>query len=254
MHQMIKPLLLCGCCLTLAWPVFAEKPSTEVLKSDAPAPTMDPGDLLRKIQALDAADDSSRAADITMQQKQTGSSKSAGGGMQGPTVITARDTDFQEKQHIAVFTNKVVVNNASFSLLCDKMTAYLAHKSPAEKAAPKPATPPPAAKGKVGAMAGPDNDALEKAVAEGAVQVSQDKMDDSGNITHSVGHGKKAVYEKSTGTIALMGMPDVQQGDNLCVATAESTIIYMYRDGRMWADGPHKITIKEGQQQKQPGQ
>ncbi len=256
---MTKSLLLIGCGIALALPVLAEKPAPmpELPKTDAPPPTMDEGDLLRKILDLDMVQDTSHDADPNA-QKNASSSKA---GQQGPTVILAQDTDFQEKLHVAVFTRNVVVNNASFNLLCDKLTAYMAHKTPAEKAAAAAAkiaaTPTPTPGGKKSMMpAGGDNDALERAVAEGSVQISQDKMDDSGNITHSVGHGKKAVYEKATGTITLTGMPDVQQGDNLCVATSESTVIYMFRDGRTRADGPHKITIKEGQQdpKKQAGQ
>jgi lipopolysaccharide export system protein LptA len=161
------------------------------------------------------------------------------------------DTDFQQKQHVAIFTTNVVVNNETFNLVCDKLTAYLHHGESAKPdgsgSAPSPATPPPAApaSGRNKMPLPQQSGALDRAVAEGACQITQDKVDDSGNITHSVGHGKIITYDAASGIVKLFGKPDVQQGDNLCVATDDSTYMVMDRSGHMEAFGPHRTLIKE---------
>jgi hypothetical protein len=135
--------------------------------------------------------------------------------------------------------------------------------SPSAKAATptgKAATPAGKASTKAGAASTPGSTApggkkdddkagaaskLDKAIAEGNVVITQDKVDADGNVTHSTGHGMKAVYDSSTGDITLSGRPDTSQGINTIEATDDSTIIIMNREGRMHADGPHKVTIRD---------
>src|SRR5258707_436854 len=72
-------------------------------------------------------------------------------------------------------------------------------------ATPAPATPAPNAK--PGDAPPPKSGGLEKADAEAdagnIVTVSQDKKEVDGTITKSIGHGKKAHYDATTGDIIL---------------------------------------------------
>jgi lipopolysaccharide export system protein LptA len=189
----------------------------------------------------------------------------------GETEITAKEAAFDQKTHQAIFMKDVVVINPEFEVRSDKLTVFMHHDvaapaaagaAPAEGApAATPAASPqptktggPAAAAKSTKKAGTPPDApaprkssggLERAIAEGSVVITQDKVDAEGNVTHSVGHARKAVYEADTGDITLTGRPDVSQGINTLEATEDWTIITLNRDGRMHANGPHKSTIRD---------
>jgi lipopolysaccharide export system protein LptA len=190
---------------------------------------------------------------------------------QDQTEITAKEATFDSKTHQAVFIKDVVVVNPQFTVTADKVTAFMKQSdnpaipgaAPAAGATPA-ATPAAAAKAggpaasaksakKGGASTAAAGDApekgksggLERAIAEGNVVITQDKTDEDGNVTHSVGHGRKAVYEAATGDITLTGHPDVAQGINSLEATEDSTIIILNREGRMKAIGPHKSIIRD---------
>ena len=98
-----------------------------------------------------------------------------------------------------------------------------------------------------------DKSGLDKALAEGNVVITQDKVDEEGKVTHNVGHGKTAFYESSTGNVTLKGKPDVQQGINTCVSLSEDTIIIMNRDGHFHSIGPTKNIIREATATPAPG-
>lgn len=186
------------------------------------------------------------------------------GSTPGQTEITSEEGAFDQKTHQAIFTIKVFVRNPDFTLSCDKLTAYMKHDE--EKSKPGGATPAlgaPAAPARLGppiveanganvtgkpakgdAGSGPAG-GLDRAIAESNVEIIQDKVADDGSISHNVGHGKKAIYESSTGNVTLYGMPDVQQGINSCVALDEKTIIILNRDGHMTTIGPTKNIIRE---------
>ena len=231
---MSKPLLIAGCALVV---LFARTPRTGAEEKPGEIDTLK---IYKDIESIDPLDGSLKA-------NPNGAKKSAGGkapGSQdqpdGPTVIHATDSEYMEQIHQAVFEHFVVVNNASFNVVCDKLTAFLHHedaaKAPVKRdaATPAPATPASAQAGaKNAAASGPNTSALDKAIAEGSVEVTQDKVDDSGSTKHSVGHGKKMIYEVATGKVTLYGKPDLQQGDELCVALAESTVMVLHRDGQM---------------------
>ena len=183
----------------------------------------------------------------------------------GPTEITALEATFDNKTHQAVFIGKVVVKDPEFNVSCDKLTAYLKHEekreanapasggattTPTAPAKPKPATPRPATSAANSEEGPPKSGArkgggLERAIAEGSVMITQDKVEADGSVTKSVGRAKKAVYEASTGDIILTGRPQVQQGMSSIVSTDESTVITLNRDGRMTTKGPHKTTLVE---------
>ena len=156
----------------------------------------------------------------------------------GPTEITAFEATFDNKTHQAVFTHQVVVNDPEFNVTCDKLVAYLRHDedatepaAPARKPADAKAAPPPRKGG------------LERATAIGNVVISQDKFDEKGNATPNIGRGKIVEYDAQTGRIVLRGKPVVKQGMNMCVATAEDTVITLTRDRNMEVVGAHRTVI-----------
>jgi lipopolysaccharide export system protein LptA len=169
----------------------------------------------------------------------------------GPTEIVALEATFDQKTHMAVFTGDVVVTDPEFNVQSDKLTAYLKHDDdkPAADAPPgrlrAPGAPAEAKSGKPAKK----SSGLEKAVAEAnpgnVVTVTQEKKELDGTVNHSIGHGKKVVFDSVTGDITLTGRPDVQQGLNTCVASDENTVMVLNRDGHMRVNGPHKTVIRD---------
>jgi len=163
----------------------------------------------------------------------------------GPTEITSGEATFDQKAHIAIFMIDVVVKDPEFNVVCDKLTAHLKHEEPAKpggKATPRPVLAKPGETPKKTGGGG-----LERAVAEmnpgGRVEITQDKLEANGTITHSIGHGTKADYNATTGDIVLTGRPDVKKGTDWVIATDDSTVITLNRDGHMSTKGPTKTVI-----------
>ena len=166
----------------------------------------------------------------------------------GPTEIDALEATFDQKANEAVFIGEVVVKDPEFNVKCDKLTAHLksAEKPKAAAEAPGPKPPkvatPALANGKKKGSGG-----LQRAVAEASagnrVTISQSKTDPDGTVQHSVGQADKATYDGVTGDIELTGKPEIQQGINLVIATAQGTVMTLNRDGHMKAKGPHKTII-----------
>ena len=170
----------------------------------------------------------------------------------GPTEITSGEATFDQKAHIAVFLTDVEVKDPEFNVTCDKLTAHLKHDD--AKPGPNGAKPPPkpVAVGPKPRPGDPDpakksGGGLESADAEmnpgGRVTITQDKKEADGTITHSIGHGTKAHYNAITGDIQLTGRPDVKKGTDWVIATDDSTVITLNRDGRMSTKGPTKTVI-----------
>lgn len=186
---------------------------------------------------------------------------------QGPTIIDSDQMDYDEKTRIAIFTGDdygVLVKDPSFTVYCDKLTAHM-RKAGAAPAAPgpgpkKPATPAPTpAAGGTAAAASSRSSGLESALAEGTpdrpVVVVQDKPAANGEeAQHNVGIALKADYNADTGDVKLTGWPRVSQGINTQIATAESTIMIMNKDGHtMKTIGPSHTVIQEQDQSKKSG-
>ena len=174
------------------------------------------------------------------------------------TEITSNNATFNNKTHIAIFIDDVVVKNPDFNVTCDKLTAYLLHDDepakPGEKATPKPATPAPTPSANGTEKAGdtppkPKKGGLEKAHAEPKagekVIVTQDKKEADGSITHSIGKGEHADYNAITGEITLTGWPEVKQGINSGISQEAGAVIIMTRDGKMRTTGRVKWLIQD---------
>lgn len=165
----------------------------------------------------------------------------------GQTEITALEATFDQKTREAVFIGQVVVKDPEFTVACDRLTAFLKKQNEAKE---KPAAnPPPAAKPANGTKAENKGGGLEKAVAESnegnEVVITQEKLEPDGNVTLNIGRARKTTYDAATGDIILTGSPSVQQGINTCVATDDSTIMTLNRNGRMKVKGPHRNVIKD---------
>ena len=187
----------------------------------------------------------------------SGSPKTAPGKKTNPAPVAEKkateitctgETTFDAKAGVAVFIKDVKVNDPQFSLVADKLTAYL-KKTPKEpvksgtSATPTPTpTPAPAAKPEEGTSPA---SGLDRAVAEGNVTIIQDKVDEkTGELTHYIGKGAKADYNAKTGEMTLSGWPQIQQGLNNQVATEEGTIMIMTSDGHLMTHGPTKTVIQ----------
>jgi lipopolysaccharide export system protein LptA len=169
----------------------------------------------------------------------------------GRTEITADETTFDPETHVATFRQNVVLKDPGFNVVCDKLMAYLKHdQSPklGTKTA-RNAQRESSAQAQSGSAHPADDPhrTLDKAVAEmnpgGRLEITQDKVETDGSVTHSIGHGSKAVYNAITGTTVLTGMPDATKGTDTVVATDEKTVITLMRDGGMSTLGPHKVVI-----------
>ena len=165
------------------------------------------------------------------------------------------ETLFDGKAATAVFIKNVKIVDPQFTLTADKLTAYLKKpsKAPAvpvipgagtptpEPTAPTAtATPAPKPQGKAdGGASG-----LEKAVAEGHVVIIQERTDDKGEVVRYIGRAAKAEYVSDKGEMTLSGWPQIQQGFNNQVATEESTVMIMDRDGHLHTKGSSMTVIK----------
>lgn len=167
----------------------------------------------------------------------------------GPTQIDALDATFDQKKNEAVFIGDVKVRDPEFNVDCDKLTALL---KGAEKEKPKPDAAAPGTKPATPAAPAlpvkkKGGSGLHKAVAEAnpgnRVTIIQEKLQPDGTMQRSVGTAERATYDAVTGDIVLAGKPEIQQGINLVLATAQETVMTLNRDGRMKAKGPHRTVI-----------
>ena len=83
------------------------------------------------------------------------------------------------------------------------------------------------------AMSGGSN--IEIAYARGRKVVLEKKNPD-GKI--QIGQCREAVYDADTGDLILKDWPQVQDGNNLVIATAQHTVITIAGDGSLNLDGP----------------
>jgi lipopolysaccharide export system protein LptA len=159
-------------------------------------------------------------------------------------ITCSGETLFDVKAGVATFIKEVKIADPQFALSSDKLIVYLkktekAEVKPDAKPAPEPVPTP-----KADAPASPAS-GLERAVAEGNVIITQDKVDEkTGEITHYIGKGAKADYNAITGEMTLTGWPQIQQGLNNQVATEEGTVMIMNKDGHLRTVGRSKTVIQ----------
>ncbi|MEI6071548.1 MAG: LptA/OstA family protein [Verrucomicrobiae bacterium] len=134
------------------------------------------------------------------------------------TEITAnKEATFDNAASIAEFDGRVVVRDPQFTLSCDHLKVTLSK----------------ARKG------------IEVAEATGHVVIVQENTDKSGKANNAIGHAESATYIPATGEITLKGWPSVQQGMNNQVATEQSTVMVLCRNGKSRTLGASKTVIAE---------
>jgi lipopolysaccharide export system protein LptA len=158
----------------------------------------------------------------------------------GPTEITAREAMFDNTQHLATFNGDVFVRDPEFGLSAERLTIAL--KKPAAPSAANADSKPKAT--------GEQGSGIEKAIAEGSVIITQDKVDAAGKVQHYTGQAKRAVFDNATGTLTLYGWPKISEsiGGNVSKQTLsleESCVIILNRSGKMDVKGYHKTTIQD---------
>jgi len=135
------------------------------------------------------------------------------------TEIYADEASFDSGKNMGIFTGNVKVFDPRFNLQSDKLTVYL-HKG--------------------------QDQGLERAIAEGNVGVVRDKPDPNGGPpSHAVGRSEHAVYTADDGSVQLTGMPKVQQGPNMHIATSAQTVMVIDQDGHLNTHGPSRTEIRQ---------
>ena len=147
-------------------------------------------------------------------------------GLKGPatngpvtTQIEADDAFFDSNKNVGIFSGHVKVADPRFTLQSEKLTVYIT-------------------KGQ--------NQALEKAIAEGNVAVVRDRPDPNGGPpTRAVGRSDKATYLATTGDVELRGTPRVQEGLNTHIATSPETVMVVNQNGQLTTHGPSRTEIRQ---------
>ena len=140
---------------------------------------------------------------------------------EGPitTEIYAEEAYFDSSKNIGVFTGNVKVIDPRFNMQSDKLTVYL-HRG--------------------------EDQGLDKAVAEGNVGIVRDRPNpEGGPPDRAIGRAEHVVYTTSDGNAELTGMPKVQQGTNLHIATSPQTVMIITQDGQLTTHGPSRTEIRQ---------
>ena len=148
---------------------------------------------------------------------------------EGPitTEIYADEASFDSTKNMGVFTGHVKVIDPRFNLQSDKLTVYL-HRG--------------------------EDQGLQKAIADGNVGVVRDRADPNGGPpTHAVGRCEHAVYTSADGNVELTGMPKVQQGLNMHIATSAETVMVINQDGHLNTHGPSRTEIRQEPKEEKAG-
>ena len=148
---------------------------------------------------------------------------------EGPitTEIYAEEASFDSNKNVGIFTGHVKVVDPRFNIQSDKLTVYLR-------------------KG--------EDQGLEKAIADGNVGIVRDRPDPNGGPpTRAVGRSERAIYTAPDGNVELTGMPRVQQGMNLHIATSSETVMIINQDGQLNTHGPSRTEIREEPKAGKPG-
>jgi len=139
------------------------------------------------------------------------------------TEIYADEAFFDSTKNIGIFSGRVKVTDPRFNLQSDKLTVFIT-------------------KGQ--------NQALEKAIAEGNVGLIRDRPDPNGGPpTRAIGRADKATYTAATGNVELRGRPRVEEGLNMHVATSPDTVMVINQNSQLTTHGPSRTEIRQ-----QPGE
>lgn len=134
------------------------------------------------------------------------------------TEITAnKEATFDNAASVAEFIGRVMVRDPQFTLTCDRLKVTLSKTR----------------KG------------MEVAEAIGNVVIIQENTEKSGQTTKAIGRAGEATYVPASGEVTLKNWPSVQQGMNNQVATEESTVMVLNRNGKSRTTGGSKTVITD---------
>ncbi len=134
------------------------------------------------------------------------------------TEITAnKEATFDNAASVAEFVGRVVVRDPQFTLTCDRLKVTLSK----------------------------NRKGMEVAEAIGNVVIVQENTEKSGQTTKAIGRSGLATYIPATGEVTLRNWPSVQQGMNNQVATEESTVMVLNRNGKSRTVGGSKTVITD---------
>jgi len=134
------------------------------------------------------------------------------------TEITAsKEATFDNKSSIAEFTGDVVVHDPQFTLTCDRLKVTLSK----------------------------NRKGMEIAEATGHVIIIQENTDSKGQANKAIGHAGAATYVPASGEVTLRIWCSIQQGINNQVATEESTVMILNRNGTSRTKGGSKTMITD---------
>ena len=144
------------------------------------------------------------------------------------TEIYADEAFFDSTKNKGIFSGRVKVTDPRFNLQSEKLTVFIT-------------------KGQ--------NQALEKAIAEGNVGLVRDRVDPNGGPpTRAVGRADKAVYIAATGDVELTGTPRVQEGLNMHVATSPDTVMIINQNSQLTTHGPSRTEIRQEPKEEKKGE
>jgi lipopolysaccharide transport protein LptA len=144
------------------------------------------------------------------------------------TEIYADEAFFDSTKNMGIFSGRVKVTDPRFNLQSEKLTVFIT-------------------KGQ--------NQALEKAIAEGNVGLVRDRPDPSGGPpTRAVGRADKAIYTAATGDVELTGTPRVQEGLNMHVATSPDTVMIINQNSQLTTHGPSRTEIRQEPKEETKGE
>lgn len=134
------------------------------------------------------------------------------------TEITAnKEATFDNAASVAEFVGRVIVRDPQFTLSCDRLKVTLSK----------------------------NRKGMEVAEAVGNVVIVQENVDKNGQTTKAIGRSEQATYVPASGEVTLKGWPSVQQGMNNQVATEQSTVMVLNRNGKSRTVGGSKTMISE---------
>lgn len=155
-------------------------------------------------------------------EKQTAAPMNAFAGMgkdrpaDAKTEITAnKEATFDNAASVAEFVGHVIVRDPQFTLTCDRLKVTLSKTR----------------KG------------MEVAEAIGNVVIIQENTGKDDKTSKAIGRSETATYHPATGEVILKGWPSVQQGMNNQVASEQSTVMVLNRNGKSRTEGPSKTVI-----------
>jgi len=132
------------------------------------------------------------------------------------TEITAnKEANFDKAASVAEFIGQVIVRDPQFTLTCDRLKVTLSKTG----------------KG------------IEVAEATGNVVIIQENTGKPDQTSKAIGRSEFATYTPASGEVILKGWPSVQQGMNNQVASEQSTVMVLNRNGKSRTVGPSKTVI-----------